>query len=169
MCIASARGVHAMRLRQIACCWEVSPAPYRGCFLRRHPLKQFACACRTFNQQCLICRHRRCRRISNPGQATLQAPTYDNSTPVLVITLLCRAPRSDAAEDSQTTALAKALIAGGSGNGDRSQAPALGGGGGGGNGAAEAVATPRTPTRDGEDGSLISIVTAQRDRFRQRC
>ena len=88
-------------------------------------------------------------------------------------TPLCRpGPNGDAGEDHQATALAKALDAGGSGNGGAAAAaPVDGNGGGGGDGGdsgPEAVATPQTPTRGGEDGSLASIVTAQRDRFRQR-
>ena len=87
------------------------------------------------------------------------------------VVLLCRAAHSDAVGDVQTTSLAKALAASGSGNGDSlpELASTSGNGGGGNGGTAEAVATPRTPTRDGEDGSLASIMTAQRDRFRQRC
>lgn len=34
--------------------------------------------------------------------------------------------------------------------------------------AAEAVASLGAPARGGEEGSLLAIVTAQRDRFRQR-
>ena len=83
--------------------------------------------------------------------------------------MLCRAAHSDASGSLQTTALAKALAASGSGNGDSLPQVASTGGNGGGNGGSEPVATPRTPTRDGEDGSLASIMTAQRDRFRQRC
>ena len=79
-------------------------------------------------------------------------------------------PNGEAAEDRQATTLAKALDTGGSGNGGAAAAAVIGGNGSGngGSGPAEAVATPQTPTRGGEDGSLASIVTAQRDRFRQR-
>ena len=83
--------------------------------------------------------------------------------------MLRRAAHSDALGSLQTTALAKALAASGSDNGDGlTEVASTSGNGGGGNGGAEPVATPRTPTRDGEDGSLASILTAQRDRFRQR-
>ena len=82
----------------------------------------------------------------------------------------CRAAHGDAVGGLHTTSsLAKALAANGSGNGDSlPEVASTGGNGGGSNGGAEGVATPGTPMRDGEDGSLASIMTAQRDRFRQR-